>query len=119
MSVPIQEAAEALVPLLSAGGDVAARELGRQAGSGFSRAVGRLVGKLRGSLKEPAPDVAQVEEALRKGLADGTIAVEDIQAVVALQASGRDSWNLGGSDISAGRDVNIGTSLHVEGDYEA
>jgi hypothetical protein len=114
MSVPIQEAAEALVPLLSAGADVAARELAGQAGSSFSRAALRLIGKIRDTLKSPNPDVAEVENALRTGLADGTVSASEIQAVVSVQRSDGDIWN-----VSAGRDANIKNTLHVEGDYEA
>ena len=114
MSVPIQEAAEALVPLLSTGADVAVRELAGQAGSKVSRAALRLIEKIRGSLKSPAPDLAEVEEALQKGLASGIVSASEIQAFVSLQGSGRDTWN-----ISAGRDVNIKNKLRVEGDYEA
>jgi len=111
MSVPIQEAAEALAPLLSTGADAAVRELAAKAGSGLSDAAIRLIDKVRPLLKSPAPDVAEVERALRAGLADGDISPFDVEALVSMQSSGRDSLSIRVGDITADT-VNIGNTVH-------
>jgi hypothetical protein len=112
MSVPIQEAAEALAPLLSAGADAAVRELAGKAGSGLSDAAVRLIGKIRPLLKSSAPDVAEIEQALRAGLADGIVSSLDIEALVSMQSSGRDSLSIRVGNVKAGHDVNIGNTVH-------
>lgn len=117
MSVPIQEAAEALSPFLSEGVDAAVRDLGAQTGSRFSSAALSLIDKLRNLLKGPTPDVAEVEQALRKGLADGVVSPAEIRGLVSMQNSGHDSWSISvGGDIK-GRNVNIGNTFY-EGDHE-
>lgn len=110
MTVPIHEAAEALTPLLAAGLDDAAGEV---AGQGALRLIDKLRTKLGGS----KPEVAEVEDALRVGLADGTISAEEVQAFLAVQSSGRDSWTVG--KVEAGRDANVGNTFHIGGDYKA
>ncbi len=118
MSVPIQEAAEALAPLIAVGADTAARELAGRAGSGLSDAAIRLIGKVRPFLKSPAPDVAEVERALRAGLVEGAISPFDVEALVSMQSSGRDSLNIRTGNVEAGNDVNIGNTVH-ERNHEA
>jgi|GEM_PF-4937652 len=112
MSVPIHEAAEALAPLLSAGGDAAVRELAGKAGSGLSDAAMHLIGKIRPFLKSPTPDVAEVGQALQAGLADGAVSPRDIEALVSMQNSGRGSVSIRVGNVKAGRDVKIGNTVH-------
>ena len=114
MSAPVQEAAQALAPLLSNGADVAARELAGQAGSAFARAALQLISKLRSSLKSTEPDQAEIEDALRTGLAESKIADTEVMALVTTFRAGRDQWN-----VKAGRDVNIGNVNRIEGDFHA
>ena len=110
MTVPIQEAAEALAPLLAAGLDDAAGEV-------VGQGAMRLFDKVRGALKKSNPGVAEVEEVLRTGLADGTISADEVRGFLAAQRSGRDSWTVG--NVEAGRDANVGNTFLIGGDYKA
>lgn len=82
MSVPVQEAAQALAPLLSAGVDAASRELAGETGSSFAKAALQVIGTLRGSARKPKPEVKDIEDSLRAGLADGTVTGAQVQTLV-------------------------------------
>lgn len=113
MSVPIHEAAEALAPFLTTGADSAMRELAGRAGSGLSRAAIRLIGKIQPLLTGSAPEVSEIEQALRAGLAEGAVSPLEVEAIVSMQNSGRDSLSIKVGDVEAGGNVNIGNTVHM------
>lgn len=104
MSVPVQEAAQALVPLLSAGVDVASRELAGETGSSFAKAALQVIAKLRSSASKPKPDVKEIEGALRTGLADGSVTEAQVRTLVT-------------ENISAGKNVYMHNIFNIERDF--
>jgi hypothetical protein len=115
MSDLVQEAANALVPLMSAGAGVAAQSAAEDAGSGFYAAAIRVAGKLRRYLhgdEEPAAET--VEVALRSALADGELGEQDLRNLVSLHATDGD---VGGKVGSVGGNAYIDTSIDVGGDF--
>ena len=96
MSVPVQEAAEALAPFLAAGGDAAMREIAKQTGTAAHKAAVRVIKAIRGSLKGGSPCPEEIENALRAGLADGTVDEAEIRTLAA-------SINVSGDTIQIGK----------------
>ncbi len=105
MSVPIQEAAEALLPLLSTGGDAALRQLAQGAGKTVAEAASRLVERIRRSLGSGKPGLGEVEGALRSGLDDGSLDEADVRILASVVSIGGDQVNVRGS-------VTIGGSVY-------
>jgi hypothetical protein len=105
MVIPVQEAAAALLPLLSAGGEAALGRLAKQAGETVAEAASRLAQKLRRSIRHDDPDLAEVEAALRSGLADGSLTESDVRIVASVTS-------IAGDQTSVGGNVTIGGSVY-------
>lgn len=82
MSDVITDAAEVLVPLLSAGAGAAARDVAERGGTDLADRVAQLVAKLRSRLAGSPLPVADVELALRSEVAAGTVTLDDLARLV-------------------------------------
>jgi hypothetical protein len=82
MSDVVQEAAQAIVPLLSAGAGAAAHDLAEQVGARVSDAVVRVLSGIRERFPGSRPRVADVEDALREALAGGRVTEADLRSLV-------------------------------------
>jgi hypothetical protein len=85
MSDVITDAAEALVPLISAGAGAAARDVAERGGTELADRVAQLVAKLRSRLAGSPPPVADVELALRSEVTEGIVTLDDLARLIALK----------------------------------
>lgn len=83
MTALIPEAAELLAPLLAAGGTTAATGAVERGGS---QLYDKLLATLRGRTKGRDPAVTDVEAALRNAVEAGEVTIDDLRALLAIQA---------------------------------
>lgn len=109
----IHDAAEAIVPLLSAGAGAAAHGIAEQAGSRLTDAAGAVIQKVRRRLPGGRPNVGQVEDVLRAALEEGELSRQDLNMVVSSLSIGRDDRSM-----RAGKNIYYGNTIDVEnGDF--
>jgi hypothetical protein len=116
MSVPVQEAAAVLTPLLSVGADAALRELASQAGSTISKPATRVIEKIGKYLPGANPSRGEVERALESGLASGAISGNEVTLIAESQQAGRDIVNNRAKTIFSGNTFNVSGNFDVGGD---
>ena len=111
MSDPVAEAAQVLVPLLSAGADVALGQIARQAGEDVAATVRRVLGKLRHALGAEEVGEEKVAAVLRAEVEAGSLTEADIQEVTRVIGSG---WDNHGVQIQAGKNVYICNEIKAD-----
>ena len=77
-----QEAAHVFVPLLSAGAGAAVEDLANRAGKGTASLAVDVGRRIRRFLLSEAPDQPEVESALRRALAAGSVNEDELRAIV-------------------------------------
>jgi hypothetical protein len=106
VSEVINEAAEMLVPILSAGAGAAARDTAERAGAHVSEALTRILARVRPRLSGGRPGLRDIEAALRASIDAGQLTRQDLQMVVDHRQS-----------IQA-KNVFTGTTI-IKGDFHA
>lgn len=106
MSEVINEAAEVLVPILSAGAGAAARDAAERAGAHVSEALTQIIARIRPRLSRGRPGLRDVESALRASIDAGQLTRQDLQTVVDHRQSIR------------AKNVFTGTTI-IHGDFHA
>lgn len=110
----VHEAADAVVPLLSAGAGAAVRDAVERGGARLSEAASKFLVKLSQRLAGAHAGASDVELALRAALAEHELSEADLRAMVALrQAMG---------DVVVQGDAKnnfIRSEIHIAGDFKA
>jgi hypothetical protein len=106
VSEVINEAAEVLVPILSAGAGAAARDAAERAGVHVSEALARVLERIRPRLSGGQPRLRDVESALRASIDAGQLTRQDLRMLIDHRQS-----------IQA-KNVFTGTTI-IEGDFHA
>jgi hypothetical protein len=107
----VQEAAQVIGPLLSAGAGAAAHDLAEQAGSRVSAVTSDILARIRRRLTGVQPDVRTIEKALRAAIADGDVTETELRTFVN---------QIGGDNVSmrAGKNIyNVRDGINVHGDF--
>jgi hypothetical protein len=104
----VQDAAQVLVPLLSAGAGAAAHDLAEQAGADLSAGAVRIVERIRHRLSGGQPGATEVVDALQAALTDGDVTEAELQTLV--NRAGRDNVSMRAKTI-----INGGVVVH--GDF--
>lgn len=110
MSVPVQDAAEALVPFFAAGADAALGELARKAGSSLSETALHALERIRARFSGQEVNAAGVETALADALADGSLSDDDIGRIAELKSVIHKTYAL-----QVGRNAYVDTVIKVDG----
>lgn len=84
MSDIVNEAAQILVPLVTAGANAAVQEASKEAGRGFVGAARSLIRRMRDVSTGKITDVGGMAVALRSGLDEGSITHEELTELVNL-----------------------------------
>jgi phage terminase Nu1 subunit (DNA packaging protein) len=107
----VQEAAQVIGPLLSAGAGAVAHDLAERAGSRFSAATLDILARIRHRLTGAQPDVRTIEKALRAAIADGDVTETELRTFVN-QVSGDNV------SMHAGKNIyNVRDGINVHGDF--
>jgi hypothetical protein len=106
VSEVINEAAEVLVPILSAGAGAAARDAAERTGTHVSKTLARVLGWVRPRLSDTRPSQRDVESALRASVDAGQLTRDDLQTLIDHRHSIR------------AKNVFTGTTI-IKGDFNA
>jgi hypothetical protein len=115
MSDVVSEAADVIVPLLSMGAGVAARDMAERGGVQLAESVSAILSRLRARLSGHTPARAEVESALCAALAEGQISEGDLRMLVSLRQT------VGGAHVQGdvrAKNAFIGTT-EIKGDFHA
>jgi hypothetical protein len=108
MADPMLEVAQAVTPLLAVGVDAALSEIRRQADAAAAAAVRKVLEQIRSSVGT-SPSEREAADALRGGIADGSLTQADLEE--ARRAIRRIDY----STIQVGGNAYFDTEIRVEG----
>jgi predicted trehalose synthase len=110
----VTDAADVLVPLLSAGAGVAVRDLVDRAGDQVAETTIGVLAKLRARLKGQTATAANVEAALRKEISSGEVVAAQLEEIVSLRQGAGSIYN---QDVRVQGNAIVGSNMRIDGDF--